>query len=76
MNWQYVKNVEPPKNKIIMLYVKTTGNLTFGRIKDDGILEFSTSFFAGGIGLVPSRYPFEEFLKIWPNVMWAPFIKP
>lgn len=76
MNWQYVKNVEPPKNKIIMLYVKTTGNLTFGRIDDDGTLEFSSSFFAGGIGLAPSRYPFEAFLKTWPNVMWAPFIKP
>lgn len=76
MNWQYVRNVEPPKNKIIMLYVKTTGDLRFGRILDDGTLEFSSSFYAGGIGRAPAKVPFSDFLKIWPNLMWAPFIKP
>lgn len=76
MNWQYVRNVDPPKNKIIMLYVKTTGDLIFGRILNDGALEFSSSFYSGGIGLAPSKYPFSDFLKTWPNLMWATFVKP
>lgn len=76
MNWQYVKNVEPPRNKIIMLYVKKTGDLLFARILDDDMMEFSSSFYNGGIGLIPHKYSFKEYLKIWPHLMWAPFIKP
>lgn len=76
MNWQYVKNVAPPKNKIIMLFVKTTGDLIFARILDDDTMEFSSSFYNGGIGQIPDKYSFKEYLKIWPHLMWAPFIKP
>lgn len=78
MNWQYVKNVEPPIGKIFMLIRKVPGDLFFARrVGDRGErLQLSTAYFNGGIGNIPNEFDYSEFINKSRYWMWSTFVKP
>ncbi|HIR20921.1 MAG TPA: hypothetical protein IAC89_01675 [Candidatus Aphodousia faecalis] len=79
MNWQLLKNVNPPIGKIIMLFDANSLSVLYARrIGLQGqSLQFSHTYQNGGIGLHPDELDYKTFKEEHGNkIYWSPFIKP
>lgn len=79
MNWQLLKNVNPPIGKIIMLFDENSLSVLYARrIGLQGqSLQFSHTYQNGGIGLHPDELDYKTFKEEHGNKIYRSlFIKP
>lgn len=79
MNWQLLKNVNPPIGEIIQLFDKNSLSALYARrIGLRGqTLQFSLTYQNGGIGIHPSELDYKSFKEEHGDkIYWSLFIKP
>ena len=79
MNWQLLKNVNPPIGEIILLFDTDSLNVVYARRVGlrGQTLQFSSTYKNGGIGIRPDEYDYKDFIKAHgEEVYWALFVKP
>lgn len=78
MNWQLIKNVNPPKAKVIELYFKEDDSVRFAERSEDGeSIDIAETYFEGeilGKGYFMSYEKFKEYYG--DKVYWTLFVKP
>lgn len=78
MNWQLIKNVNPPKAKVIELYFKEDDSVRFAERSEDGEnIDIAETYFEGeilGKGYFMSYEKFKEYYG--DKVYWTLFVKP
>lgn len=79
MNWQLLKNVNPPIGKIIQLYDENSLSVLFARrvgLRGQS-LQFSQTYKNGGIGLSPDELDYKSFREAHGSrIYWTLFVKP
>ena len=79
MNWQLLKNVNPPVGKVFELFEKSTNNIYFAKRTGTrgGTLEYSKVYCRGDLEEYRFRMPYKEFKDDYGgNVYWSLLIKP
>lgn len=79
MNWQLLKNVNPPIGKIIHLYDANSQSVLYARrVGPRGQnLQFSQTYQNGGIGIHPFELDYKNFREEFGDkIYWSLFIKP
>lgn len=79
MNWQLLKNVNPPIGTIIQLYDKNSLSVLYARRVGlrGQTLQFSTTYQNGGIGLHPDELDYKSFKEEHGDkIYWSLFVKP
>lgn len=79
MNWQLLKNVNPPIGKIIMLFDVNSQSVLYARrvgLRGQD-LQFSLTYQNGGIGIHPSELDYKSFREEFGDkIYWSLFVKP
>lgn len=79
MNWQLLKNVNPPIGKIIMLFDANSLSVLYARrvgLRGQN-LQFSQTYQNGGIGLHPDELDYKSFKEEHGDkIYWSLFVKP
>lgn len=78
MNWQLIKNVNPPKAKVIELYFKEDDSVRFAERSEDGeSIDIADTYFEGEILGKGYFMSYEKFKKYYGDkVYWTLFVKP
>lgn len=79
MNWQLLKNVNPPIGTIIQLYDKNSLSVLYARRVGlrGQTLQFSTTYQNGGIGIHPDELDYKQFKEEFGDkIYWSLFVKP
>lgn len=79
MNWQLLKNVNPPIGKIIMLFDENSLSVLYARrvgLRGQS-LQYSHTYQNGGIGLRPEELNYKGFKEEHGDkIYWSLFVKP
>ncbi len=79
MNWQLLKNVNPPIGKIIQLYDEKSLSVLYARrigLRGQN-LQFSQTYQNGGIGIHPYELDYKNFREEYGDkIYWSLFVKP
>lgn len=79
MNWQLLKNVNPPIGKIIMLFDANSLSVLYARrvgLRGQN-LQFSQTYQNGGIGIRPDELDYKTFREEHGDkIYWSLFVKP
>ena len=74
MNWQLLRNVNPPLNKLLVFYCPERNAVFFGR-RQGTMLEMGNMFSDGIRDGWNVRY--EDYKQLWGHkVYWTLFVKP
>ena len=78
MNWQLIKNVNPPREKVLELYFEEDESVRFAERSEDGeSIDIADTYYDGerlGRGYFMS---YEKFKKYYGDkVYWTLFVKP
>lgn len=78
MNWQLIKNVNPPKAKVIELYFKEDDSVRFAERSEDGeSIDIADTYYEGEILGKGYFMSYEKFKKYYGDkVYWTLFVKP
>ena len=78
MNWQLIKNVNPPKAKVIELYFKEDDSVRFAERSEDGeSIDIADTYYDGEILGKGYFMSYEKFKKYYGDkVYWTLFVKP
>lgn len=79
MNWQLLKNVNPPIGAIIQLYDLNSLSVLYARrvgLKGQ-TLQVSLTYKNGGIGIHPDELDYKQFKEEFGDkIYWSLFVKP
>ena len=78
MNWQLIRNVNPPKAKVIELYFEEDDSVRFAERSEDGeSIDIADTYYEGEILGKGYFMSYEKFKKYYGDkVYWTPFVKP
>lgn len=78
MNWQLIKNVNPPKAKVIELYFEEDDSVRFAERSEDGeSIDIADTYYEGEILGKGYFMSYEKFKKYYGDkVYWTLFVKP
>lgn len=78
MNWQLLKNVNPPKAKVIELYFEEDESVRFAERSEDGeSIDIGKTYYDGEVSGDDYRMLYEKFKKYYGDkVYWTLFVKP
>lgn len=78
MNWQLLKNVNPPINKILMFFCKDGKEIKFAERTDDGeSIYIASTYYGNELGSDSYRMNFEKYKKYYgDSIYWTLLVKP
>ena len=78
MNWQLIKNVNPPREKILELYFEEYDCVRFAERSEDGeTIVIGRSYYEGEVSGYEDYMSYEKFKKYYGDkVYWTLFVKP
>lgn len=79
MNWQLIKNVPPPYDSMIILYVAEHNKTLFAKVNArlDGHIYIRADESEDSVDLQPFHiYRFDDFVKANDRVYWTLYTKP
>lgn len=78
MNWQLIKNVNPPRSKALELYFQDYDSIQFAERSEDGeSIEIGKTFYDGEVSGDEYRMSYEKFKKYFGSrVFWTLLVKP
>lgn len=76
MNWQLLKNVNPPLRQILMFFCKDNNEIKFAERTGECIYIAST-YYGNELGSDSYSMPFEKYKKYYgDSVFWTLVVKP